>query len=191
VKASTPGPALGTAAESALLALAIRGEAAAFSEIVRRRQSWVRNLLRRLCRDPALADDLAQQTFLQAWRSLHSLKTAAAFAAWLRKLALNAWLQHLRAAQGSAGRLAPAIPEPATTAPVGVQVDLDRALAQLREPVRLCVVLAYHEGLSHGEISTITALPLGTVKSHIKRGAEQLRSLLCAYNPQQGDHDER
>jgi DNA-directed RNA polymerase specialized sigma24 family protein len=89
---------LGQAAEAAVVALAMSGDAAAFCELVRRRQSGLRNLLRRLCRDPALADDLAQQVFLQAWRSLPGLRSVAAFGAWLRRLALNAWLAHLRAA---------------------------------------------------------------------------------------------
>jgi DNA-directed RNA polymerase specialized sigma24 family protein len=62
--------------------------AGAFSELVRRRQSWLRNLLRRLCRDPVLADDLAQQVFLQAWRSLSTLRSlmtvsAAAAVIWV------------------------------------------------------------------------------------------------------------
>jgi RNA polymerase sigma-70 factor (ECF subfamily) len=69
VKSALPGAALGQADERAVLALAICGETAAFSELVRRRQSWLRNFLRRLCVDPTLADDLAQQVFLQAWRA--------------------------------------------------------------------------------------------------------------------------
>ena len=185
--ATLASTALGTAAESAVLALAMRGDTAAFSEIVRRRQSWLRNLLRRLCRDPSLADDLAQQTLLQAWRSLHTLRTTGAFTAWLRRLALNAWLQHVRQGAPQARPVEETVTEFASDSRVGMQLDLDRALAQLREEVRLCVVLAYHENMSHDEISAATALPLGTVKSHIRRGAEQLRALLDAYAPHRGD----
>lgn len=167
------------------MALAMSGDAAAFSELVRRRQSALRNLLRRLSRDPALADDLAQQAFVKAWRSLPKLRSVAAFGAWLRRLAVNTWLEHVRAAHllpvamaaeelaGVPGR-APATDE---------QLDLDRALAQLPPDERLCIVLAYSEGMSHGEISALTALPLGTVKSHIRRGGERLRALLDAYEP--------
>ena len=59
-------------------------------------------MLRRLCRDPTLADDLAQQVFLQAWRSLPKLQAVAAFSAWLRRLAINAWLAQARAAPAAA-----------------------------------------------------------------------------------------
>ena len=58
---------------------------------------------------------------------------------------------------------------------------LDAALMQLAPAARLCVVLAYHEGLSHSEISATTSIPLGTVKSHVTRGAARLRQILKDY----------
>ena len=182
---SRPSLALGQVAEATGVALAMSGDAAAFSELVRRRQSALRNLLRRLSRDPALADDLAQQAFVKAWRSLPKLRSVAAFGAWLRRLAVNTWLEHVRAAHAlpmaSAAEELAGVPgrAPATDE----QLDLDRALAQLPPDQRLCIVLAYSEGMSHGEISALTALPLGTVKSHIRRGGERLRALLDAYEP--------
>jgi RNA polymerase sigma-70 factor (ECF subfamily) len=188
VTPEVPGPGLGSASDAAVIALASRGDSAAFDELVRRRQSWLRNLLRRLCRDPALADDLAQQTLLQAWRRLASLKSPNAFGSWLRRLAVNVWLQHVRAGAGWSAVDLPveeAVDEAAVhrvaPAKIGLQLDLDRALAALRPEVRLCVVLAYHEELSHAEISAHTGLPLGTVKSNIRRGAAELRSSLDAY----------
>jgi RNA polymerase sigma factor (sigma-70 family) len=183
------GASLGQAAEAAVVALAMSGDVAAFSELVRRRQSWLRNLLRRLCRDPALADDLAQQVFLQAWRSLPRLRSVAAFGPWLRRLALNAWLAHLRAVPPATIAMNEEVLESAAVMlpGAGERLDLDRALARLAPDERLCVVLAYSEGLSHGEISAATGLPLGTVKSHVRRGAERLRALLHAYQPAE-DH---
>ena len=79
---SARGNALGNSDEAVVIALAMGGDRSAFSELVWRRQSWLRNLLRRLCRDPALADDLAQQVFLKAWRSLPQLKSVGAFGGW-------------------------------------------------------------------------------------------------------------
>lgn len=182
--------ALGQAAEAAVVALAMGGDAAAFSELVRRRQSWLRNLLRRLSRDAALADDLAQEVLLQSWRSLRNLRSVGAFGAWVRQLAINAWLSRARSAPSVAQStdtlgVADSI-EHAATHPTAEALDLDRALARLARDERLCVVLAYNEGMSHSEISAATALPLGTVKSHIKRGAERLRALLQAYQPIEG-----
>jgi DNA-directed RNA polymerase specialized sigma24 family protein len=119
---------------------------------------------------------------------LATLKAPNAFGSWLRRLAVNVWLQHVRAGAGwsavelSAGDAADETAgERAAPAKIGLQLDLDRALAGLRPEVRLCVVLAYHEELSHAEISAYTGLPLGTVKSNIRRGAAELRSSLDAY----------
>jgi len=181
---------LGEAAEGVVVALAIGGDRGAFSELVWRRQSWLRNLLRRLCRDPALADDLAQQVFLKAWRSLPQLKSPGAFGGWLRRLAINTWLAEVRAAAPAPVAYEPeALPAAAVFVPAAAeQLDLDRALAKLPDTERLCVVLAYNEGMSHGEISAATALPLGTVKSHVRRGAQRLRVLLRAYQPPEKEH---
>jgi RNA polymerase sigma factor (sigma-70 family) len=196
--------ALGAAAEAILVALAIGGDDSAYGELVRRRQAQIRDLLRRLCRNTALADDLAQQAFLQAWRRIRTLQAPGAFSAWLRKIAVSVWLQHLRA-QGSrpeghatseranspsagdscgAAVHGPAhepVHEPAHEPTVAERLDLDRALAQLAPDVRLCIVLAYGERMSHREISEATDLPLGTVKSHITRGAARMRELLHGY----------
>lgn len=192
-----PRSALGVADESTVVALAIAGDDAAFSELVRRRQGSIRNLLRRLCRAPALADDLSQAAFLQAWRSLSGLKAPGAFGGWLRRIAVNVWLQHARRpgrevpvdtatlfAAGDTGRLAGAasgLTPLSYEATVAEKLDLDRALTLLPADVRLCIVLAYSERMSHSEISEASGFPLGTVKSHIARGSARLREILNAY----------
>lgn len=177
--------ALRGADELTLVACAIAGDDNAYGELVRRRQGPIRQLFRRLCRDPALADDLSQQTFLQAWRSIETLKSTAAFGGWLRRLAINVWLQQVRAerplsiATQNLEELPDEIAQPAPM--LNEQLDLDGALATLPPPVRLCITLAYAERMSHREICEATRLPLGTVKSHISRGAARLRQLLGAY----------
>jgi RNA polymerase sigma-70 factor (ECF subfamily) len=164
----------------------MNGDDAAFGELVRRRQDAIRNLFRRMTREPALADDLAQQAFLLAWKSIRTLKSPAAFGAWLRKLAVNCWLQQARAKKPEVALDEASLSEGQWTeglwiSTVAERLDLDGALATLPPDARLCVVLAYSEGMSHAEISETTAMPLGTVKSHIARGAARLRELLQAY----------
>jgi len=168
------------AAEGIVVALAAAGDEEAFAELVRRRQSFVRQLLRRLTRNAAEADDLAQQVFVQAWQSLRTLREPAAFGGWLRRLAVNAFLQYARSRRMEL--TLDDAPEPeAPSATTTERLDLDNALSQLPAGMRLCVVLAYGEGMSHGEIAATTGLPLGTVKSHILRGAVRLRALLSDY----------
>jgi RNA polymerase sigma-70 factor (ECF subfamily) len=170
--------------EATVVALARIGDQPAFEELVRRRQSWLRNVLRRLCGDAALADDLAQQTLLAAWRGIGGLRTSQAFGGWLRRLAVHVWLDHVRrhnpldlldpASDGAVE----AARDAATRDAMESGIDLDRALATLPAHVRLCIVLSYADGMSHSEIVDATGLPLGTVKSYIRRGLEQLRRVL-------------
>lgn len=176
---SEPGrrPRFDAAAETTLVALAARGDALAFEELVRRRQSRLRQLLRRICGDHALADDLAQQSFLQAWQQLPTLREPAAFGGWLRRLAVNCALQQMRGrrewTEAEAGM--------DVAAPIGDPegaMDLERLLTRLTAPERLCVVMCHAEGYSHGEIAALTGLPLGTVKSHVLRGSRRLREWL-------------
>jgi RNA polymerase sigma-70 factor (ECF subfamily) len=164
-----------------LVSMARTGDRRAFAELVRRRQSPVRNLMRGLCGEPALADDLAQQVFIKMWLNIRKLRSVGAFDGWLKRLAVTEWLQYLRRKDALHGAAELADFDTPHSESPGVGMDLDQALATLPEMVRTCVVLSYQSGMSHREIMEVTELPLGTVKSHINRGAARLRELLAAY----------
>jgi RNA polymerase sigma factor (sigma-70 family) len=87
---------LSSAAEAVVIGLAASGETSAFDELVRRKQSGVRSLMRYLSHDAALAEDLAQQVFVEMWKSLPRLESPRAFHGWLKRIAVNVWLQHAR-----------------------------------------------------------------------------------------------
>jgi RNA polymerase sigma-70 factor (ECF subfamily) len=164
-----------------VIALACAGDDSAFAEVLRRRQARVRKFMYHLCRQTALGDDLAQQVFLTAWRSLGRLRSATAFDGWLKRIMVNVWLQEVRRgklATTSDVELADFAARHDSTA---ARMDLDAALSTLPPDMRLCVVLAYNEGMSHPQIVALTGLPLGTVKSHIARGAARLREILADY----------
>ena len=167
--------------EALIVGLARTGDRSAFEELIHRRQSWIRNLMRRFSGDASLADDLAQQVFLQVWQKIHTLKKADAFGAWLKRVAISVWLQYLRKSDALRGADELADDEHAQHDSSGLGMDLDSALATLAHPVRTCIVMSYHGGMSHQEIAEHTALPLGTVKSHIQRGTGRLRQVLSAY----------
>ena len=168
--------------EALVVSLAIKGDRDAFAELVRRRQAWIRTLMRRCCGDLSLADDLSQQVFMRAWRKIRQLKDATRFGGWIKRLAINEWLQYSRKndplgfTDGDE-----ALPESRADT-TSVAMDLDRAMATLPGPVSLCIALSYHERLSHPEIEALTGIPIGTVKSHIRRGTARLRELLSAYD---------
>ncbi|XOV83995.1 MAG: RNA polymerase sigma factor [bacterium] len=168
-------------AEALVIGLAKAGDTEAFAELVARQQSWIRNLMRRCCNNPTLADDLSQQVFLQAWKDIGRLRQVSSFQGWLRRLAMNTWRQHQRRNDPLKGA---ETPEDNTAAPgqhTALAMDLDQALATLSASERECLILSYHEGLSHAEIAELTGFPLGTVKSHISRGAKHLKLLLADY----------
>lgn len=174
-----------TAASDATLVLLARDrDQAAFAELVTRHQGWLRSLLRRLARNHATADELAQQVLLRAWDGLPGLESAQLLPAWLKRIAVNVWLKQLQR-KDALFRLDSdaAVPEESVDPGTSLGLDLDRALARLPEVCRLCVVLAYHEGMSHADVSALTGLPPGTVKSHVSRGSAQLRKYLAAYAP--------
>lgn len=168
--------------EPFLVSLARDGDRNAFAEIVRRRQSATRNLMRRFCNDHSLADDLTQQVFIKVWLGIRKIRKASAFSAWLRRLAVNVWLHHMRKRDALRAAIEMSGREHAPGDTTGLGLDLDRALAQLNPSDRLCVVLSYHEGMSHREISELTEMPLGSVKSRVRRGTRQLQQLLSAYD---------
>jgi RNA polymerase sigma-70 factor (ECF subfamily) len=153
----------------------------AFEDLVRRRQSSIRGLMRRCCGENSLADDLAQQVFLRVWLKIHTLREAKAFGSWLKRLAVTIWLQYLRKNDALRGADELTGIEHAQDETIGEGMDLDQALQTLPNPVRLCIILSYQEGMSHREIAELTGIPLGTAKSHINRGTQRLRQILSAY----------
>jgi RNA polymerase sigma-70 factor (ECF subfamily) len=176
---------LSQADDSLVIALACANDSLAFAEVVRRHQNRVRNFMHRLCGCADLADDLAQQTFLKIWKSIHQLKSPRAFYGWLQKVMISIWLEDLRRHKLKFTEWDESLSGETQIESQGARIDLDGALSRLPPPMRLCIVLAYNEGLSHQEISDTTNIPLGTVKSNISRGAAKLRELLSDYGENQ------
>jgi RNA polymerase sigma-70 factor (ECF subfamily) len=172
--------------ESAVIALACIGDDQAFAELVRRCHNRVRNFMHRLCNHPDHADDLAQLVFLKLWKSIRQLRAPGAFHGWLNKIMVSIWLEEMRRRKLETLELDEDIEFEAPRAFPGERIDLDAALAQLSPSMRLCVVLAYNDGLSHQEISDMTSIPLGTVKSDITRGAAKMRAMLSDYEQSDG-----
>ncbi len=167
-----------------VVAAAVRGDREAFSRLVRRHQGLVRAVLRRLTRgDHGLADDLAQETFLLAWRKLPAFRFDARFSTWLYRIAFNAWLSEARRRREVLLEDHELPPEPGgEAAPPGAdpadRVDLERALATLSDGERAAIAACYYADLTHEEAAEAIGIPLGTVKTHILRAKAKLRARL-------------
>ena len=173
----------GTGATDRVLAeLATGGDRAAYGELVRRSLPAVRSLIRRMGAQPALADDVSQDAFIAALRSIATYRGESSFAAWVMRIAARIYLRRCR---GDARwvTLAEPPPELAGARNEGAALDLDRALAQLSPAEQLCISLCHGAGFTHAELAHELALPLGTVKSHVLRGTRRLRRLLGEDEP--------
>lgn len=159
----------------------------AFAELTRRHQSAVRSLLRRLTRhDHALADDLAQDTFIQVYRNLRQFRGDAKFATWIYRIAYNTFLAHVRSAHPEE-ELPEQLPEddsgPSLAQASAMKMDLAKALATLSEGERAAIIQCYYRDLSHEEAAYVLGCPLGTVKTNVLRAKQKLRAVLAAWSP--------
>jgi RNA polymerase sigma-70 factor (ECF subfamily) len=179
--------------EPALLARASAGHRAAFAELVRRHQAKVRALLQRLCSDRTLADDLAQEVFLRAYRGLVGFEGRASFGTWLYRISYNVYLNHSTRVRRFSGLpdgydSEAAAPEDGTSPPrADLRRDLDSAIGALPDRYRTVVVLFYQQELSYPEIAEILELPLGTVKTHLHRAKRLLRAAMEGWDAAPGE----
>ena len=152
-----------------------------FSDQVRAHQGAVRTFLRRLTRDAAEADDLAQITFIKAYERNKGLNGIGSPRSWFLKIAYRTFVDEYRKSKRQS-RLAEKVISCDDGSPTtGLSIDIEKAMAQLPPDCRAVVFLCLGQGLTHSEASEITQMPLGTVKSHVKRGKEKLRTFLAAY----------
>jgi RNA polymerase sigma factor (sigma-70 family) len=158
----------------------------AFGELVRRHQSSVRGLLRQLTRtDIALADDLAQEAFLRAYKNIRSFRGEAKFSTWLYRIAYNCFREDARRRKELVGideaqwesESDPLAADPA------LRHDLMYALSLLPLHERTAILLCCQNGLSHEEAARVLDIPLGTVKTNVLRGREKLKRTLAAWGP--------
>jgi len=164
-----------------LCAHAAAGERRAFGELARRHGSAVRYLLRRMGAQPAEADDVAQDAFMAAFERITEFRGEGTFVGWVKKIAARLYLRRLQKARRLAA-LAEAEAgesEAGPAADADKRIDLDEALKGLAAAERMCVSLCFGAGLSHQEAAEALNLPLGTVKSHVKRGLDKLRARLA------------
>ncbi len=168
-------------AEPALVGRAGRGDRIAFAELVRRHQGKVRALLLRLAGDRSLADDLAQEVFLRAYRGLVGFEGRSSFGTWLYRISYNVYLNHRTRSRSFAALpedydVRAAAPDDALSAPrADLRRDLGAAIEVLPDRYRAVIVLYYLQEVSYPEIAEILELPLGTVKTHLHRAKRLLR----------------
>lgn len=149
--------------------------------MVRAHQGTIRNFLCRLTREKSIADDLAQIAFLKAYEQHENLRDPKAIKSWLFQIAYRVFLDHHRKEVRRRGLAEGHIKDELLPAPAGLKIDIEQAMDKLPPECRAVVILCLAHGMSHSEVARATLLPLGTVKSHVMRGKDKLRTFLSAY----------
>ncbi len=179
---------LETVTEARLVAAALAGEQSAFEQIVRRYQRPMVNLIARITGDRDRAEDLAQDAFVKAFRSLAAFDTARRLSSWLFRIAHNTAIDAMRRVRPPTvsidspadAHASPAVsPEPDPVERAALGAALEAALQRLRPDVRAAVVLRYDEGLPFDEIGHVMGIPEATARSHVHRARKELARYLA------------
>jgi RNA polymerase sigma-70 factor (ECF subfamily) len=173
-----------------------RGNRRAFDLLVIRYQQRILKLIMRYVRDPAEAQDVAQEAFIKAYRALPSFRGESAFYTWLYRIAINTAKNHLVSLQRRPLDYDMDLQDPAnyqynallrdeeTPEGLAMQEDLrhavERAIASLPEELRTAIMLRELDGLSYEEIAQAMDCPVGTVRSRIFRAREAIDASIAA-----------
>lgn len=163
------------------LARSAPGDPSAFAEIVREHQAMVFSIAYHFLQDRWLAEELAQEVFLQLHRNLATVKSSAHLASWLRKVTSHRCIDQVRRRKFEPRASLDEIPEPVAASSAGDPIlagTLRRFIATLPEKPRLIVILRYQEDLGPAEIAEVLEMKVNTVKSHLQRSLAVLREKL-------------
>ncbi len=184
---------------------ALGGSEEAYARLLELYQRPVFSIVVRMVRDPALAEDLTQETFVKAFRALGTFDRSRKFSSWLFTIAHNTTIDHVRRKQLPTVSLEPGdaddeggglaflavstVPSPEEAlAHRDLAAALERALADMRAEYAEVLVLRFQQGLSYEEICEITGLALGTVKTHLYRARKALAEALIRAGWDPGEH---
>ena len=177
-----------------LIAAAQRGDRRAFGELVCRHQKGVIGVVYRMCGDPYLAEEAAQEAFLRAWQHLAGYQPRYSFRAWVYRIAINAALDALRRqnsrreqpltaeGQGNEGETGPEADLPVDDEGPEAAMESKQRAERIRQavlalppPSRSVLVLREYGGLAYAEIAASLGIPIGTVMSRLNSARGQLR----------------
>ena len=174
-----------------LLSDAQAGDRAAYSAILQSRQAMVYSIARNFLRNPAHAEDIAQDVFLELHRNLQSIESGAHLISWLRQVtgrkcidqSRRAWFRRWTSLDEGIVHRETTVAEPRDPL---LADRIHDAMGKLPEKTRLMMIMRYQEEMEPGEIADSMKVPVGTVKSTIHRGLEQLRRRLSGAVMQKG-----
>lgn len=174
-----------TAKETELVSRAQQGDRNAFSELVCIHAQGVMNVIYRMCGDARIAEDAAQETFIQAWLHLSSFRPQASLRSWLYRIGVNAATDMLRKQKHIAPEDLedfqlhdPQLGPEALFSREERATLVQKAILSLPDAGRAVLVLREYEGLSYHEIADALDIPVGTVMSRLNYARKLLKDKL-------------
>jgi len=166
-----------------LVARAQAGDQTAFRELYRQHAGRVYALCLRLTGDGRDAEERTQDVFVRLWDKLRSFRGDSAFSSWLHRLAVNVVLNERRTTGRRERRVMPAedpdnVAGAQHAAPLHLNIDLERAIAELPDGAREVFVLYDVEGYGHADIAQLVGIAEGTSKAQLFRARRLLREKL-------------
>jgi RNA polymerase sigma-70 factor (ECF subfamily) len=169
-----------------LLGLVARGDQAAFEELYDRLAGPVYGVIRRVLRDPAQSEEVAQEVLLEVWRTASRFDASrGSGATWVMTMAHRRAIDRVRSEAAAAERehrtAQPSIPVDEVADTVEASLDAERVrrcLGGLTELQRESITLAYYSGYSYPEVAALLGTALGTIKTRIRDGMIRLRDCM-------------
>jgi len=172
----------GTATRVADPGLAAQSDLPVFADVVREQQGMVFGLAYHFLHDRAVAEELAQEVFLELYRHFGTIESPQHLVFWLRKVTSRRCIDHTRRRAFWPKLRLDEVPEPASPARLAdpmLSRTLARLVASLPERAKLVVILRYQEDLDPADIAQVLDMPVATVKSHLQRSLAMLRDKLA------------
>ncbi len=166
-------------ADGELLQRFVRGDQDAFERLFRQFEHDVYRWILRIVRDPAIAEDALVEAFWSAYRGRARFDASRSFGAWMRRIATNAAIDHLRDARRNRSMRADEARQAAAAPSEGLRQSIEIAFRRLPSRLRAVAALALIEQQPYAEIAEALDLPIGTVKSRVFRATRALREELA------------
>lgn len=180
---AVPGSRISERSDDEIIGLVRDGDTNSFGLLVRRYEDFVYTLVRGIVLSDETAKDVAQETFLRAYRGIRRFQSKSSFKTWLYRIAYNTSMSHLKERAVKTEPVNEEI-EPAATRNGGalaLKITLQRLIGLLKPELKAVMIFHYYDDLKYEEIAAIMNCPVGTVKVRLFRAKHELRKLWDRY----------
>ncbi len=157
------------------------GDTEAFGNLVNRYEDFVFTLILRMARSEDMARDIAQETFLRAYRGIRRFELRSSFKTWLYRIAYNTALSHIKREKMEMKEIESTEPSLDTAPSHSLKLTLEKLIGKLKPELQSVIIFHYYDDLKYEEIAEVLQCPIGTVKIRLYRAKYELRKLWARY----------